>query len=311
MLNPCPCMPRLDSLGRQFPLFFFNPDRNRAASLEIVHSCNQSQPAHTCATCFTSFPNNYQLEQHATKNKHKAYLCTCGKDFAKLSSLRRHVGESTQTRQHKCPHALCDNEFKRPGHVEQHLRLIHQMSKDTIKDLLSGQKLQSHQQPEQANTTSAAAPMTVAMDAEADYPVVIPGGPWTGPIDFSATAPVGQTCSRPGYYPAFFSGLPAPMTGAVTGITPCSAQNFMMQAPGLPAYPAYPAGAVADQTGLPGLPAPDFVAYPAVYPNLDLDLFNVDPALVPLNPADGFEIPALETEFMGGLFDFDANTFGF
>lgn len=274
----------------------------------LGHSRVGSHPAHTCTTCSISFSNNYQLEQHATKSKHKAYLCACGKAFTKLSALRRHFEESTQTRQHRCPHALCDNEFKRPGHVEQHLRLIHRMTKDAIKDILNAQKSEPCQDSQEARAVSATAPMTVALNAQAGNPGVNPGGSWGVPIDFSVT--VGQPDSRPGYYPAFSSGFPVPVTGPVTGFRAFSAQKLMTQAPGFPAYPAFQAGAAADQTGLPAIPAPEIIGYPAAYPNLDLGLFNADPAFDSLSPADGFGMPALETEFMGELFDFDFNTFG-
>lgn len=83
----------------------------------------------------------------------------------------------------------------------------------------------------------------------------------------------------------------------------------MTQTPGLPAYSAYPTGAVAAKTGFPANAAPDFVGWPAAPSEENLDLFNVDPALVFANPANCFEMPALETGFMGEFYDFDLDTF--
>lgn len=83
----------------------------------------------------------------------------------------------------------------------------------------------------------------------------------------------------------------------------------MTQTPDFPAYPAYPAGAVAAQTGFPGNPAPDSVGYPAAHLDGDLGLLNVDTVLASMNTSGSFEMPALETEFMGELFDLELNPF--
>lgn len=249
------------------------------------------------------------MEQHATKNKHKAYVCTCGKAFTKLSALRRHFEESTQAREHQCP--LCDNEFKRPGHVEQHLRLVHKKPNDVIKDLLSAQKSQPPQGTGEASTASAAVPMTGSMDTQTDYPIANPGGLWTGPIDFSAPAPAPADYpgSRPVYPSAFLSAFSAPGPGHMTGASAFAPQSFMTQTPDFPAYPAYPAGAVASRTGLFANSAPDFAGYPAAHLDGDLGLLNVDTVLASMNTSGSFEMPALETEFMGELFDLELNPF--
>lgn len=303
--------------------FFFNPfsspafrndpshwDEDTRKGGSAHHSRVESDLPHTCTACSASFPNNYQLEQHATKNKHKAYFCTCGKAFTKLTALKRHVEESTQAREHQCP--LCDKEFKRPGHVEQHLRLIHKKPKDVIKDLLSAQKLQQPQQLRQASTASTAGCTTGFMDAQADHPIANPGGPWTfGPIDFSAPAPAGYPSSRPVDSSAFLSDFLAPAPGHITGAPAFAPRSFMTQAPVLPTYPTYPAGAVAAQTGFPANPASDFIGYPAAHSDGNLDFFNVDLASVFVNPADGFDMPALENDAMGEFIDLDLNAFDF
>ncbi|KAI7778887.1 hypothetical protein LA080_001578 [Diaporthe eres] len=59
----------------------------------------------------------------------------------------------------------------------------------------------------------------------------------------------------------------------------------------------------------PANPTQDFVGYPAAHSDGNLDLFNVDPALVFANPADDFEMSAPEAGFIGKLYDFDFDTF--
>jgi hypothetical protein len=84
-------------------------------------------------------------------------------------------------------------------------------------------------------------------------------------------------------------------------------QNYVMQAPGLPAYAAFSGSDMPAQTGLF---APDVSGYPSAPVDGANDLFNMDLASVSVNPADGFGTPPLETGFMGDLCDFDFNTFG-
>lgn len=248
------------------------------------------------------------MEQHATETKHKAYVCTCWKGFTKLSALRRHVEESTQAREHACP--VCGNEFKRQGHVEQHLRLTHNKTKDAIKDLLSGQKSQPRQEPGQASAATAMAP-TGPRNAQVNQPIVVPAGPWTGPTGFSAAVPAEHPESRPGDFSDFFPGPPTSGVGLMPEIPAFTPQSFMPQATDL-AYPAYQTTAAANQTELPAnTTAPDFVGYPAAYPAGDLGLFNVDPATMPQNSVDAFGEPALGNAFMGDFIDsnFDLNVF--
>ncbi|KAK7722824.1 hypothetical protein SLS63_009098 [Diaporthe eres] len=262
----------------------------------------------SCNECATSFPKNYQLEQHAAKNKHKAYLCSCSKTFTKLSALRRHIDESTLALGHQCP--LCDNNFKRPGHVEQHLRLVHKKPNDVIKDLLSAQKSQPPQEPRQASTASSAVPTTGSMDAQADYPIANPGGPWTGPINPSAPAPTDYPGSRPVDFSAL-SDFSALGPGHMTEAPAFAPQSFMTQTSRPHPYSAYPTGAGAAQTGFPANPAPDFVGYPAAHSDGNLDLSNVDLGSLFLNLDDGLEMPALGNDFTWEPFGSYFNTFDF
>ncbi|POS79109.1 hypothetical protein DHEL01_v202502 [Diaporthe helianthi] len=263
-------------------------------------------------------PNDESLEQHAAKTKHKAYLCTCGcqKGFTKRSALRRHTQESIQAREHQCP--LCDDKFKRVGHVEQHLRLVHNKSKDEIKRLLSTQKSKPHQALEQSSIVSAAVPTTASMVVQAaPDQVAVSDGLRTGPNGFPAMAHVDYLGSRPGWgaSSAFFPALrvPVPGPGQVTSVTPAfTPQNFVMQAPALPAYyPAYPTGAMPELTGFFANPVPTASNYPLAPLDGTNDFFNMNLASVPKNSADGFDVPDLGNNFMVNYSGFAFNTFEF
>lgn len=189
------------------------------------------------------------------------------------------------------------------------------MSKDAIKNLLSAQRSQSRQESGQASAASAAIPAG-PINAQVDQPVVVPARPWTGPNGFSTSAPAEHPGSRHGDFSTFFSGLPTFGKGLVPENPAFTPQSFMPQGAGQ-AYPAYQASAVANQTSAPVNIALGFVGYPAAHPTGDLNLSNVDPTLVPLNPVDSSRVPALENDSMGEFFDcdfdfdFDLNSFDF
>ncbi|KAG6358235.1 hypothetical protein INS49_014119 [Diaporthe citri] len=304
-------------------------DFNKHSALRRHIDTKDAPKTFACNLCDDSFTRKDKLKDHcrhyhkvkdeglrflfnsqelkARPDKHKAYLCTCMKAFTKLSALRRHSEESTQAREHQCP--LCDNDFKRPGHVEQHLRLVHKKPNDVIKDLLSAQKSQPRRESGPASTASTAVPTTGYVDVQADHAIANPGEPWTGPIDFPATAPADCPSSRPVQSSAFFSDFSAPGSGHMTEATTFAPQSFMTQAPDLPAYAAHQAGVVAVQAGFPANPAPGFVGFPAAPFDGNLDLFKENPALISVNPVDGIEMPALGNDFMWGPFGSDFNNF--
>lgn len=259
---------------------------------------SENRPAHACSACSASFPNKYQLEQHATKTKHKAYVCTCGKGFTRLCALRRHNTEARQARKHQCP--LCDHKCKRTGHVEQHLRLIHRMSKNAIKKLLGAQKPVSHQELEQASSGSSSAPTPGCMDAHADYPTMITARPRTGLAVLAPAIPANHDVSPAGNFSAFplnflAAGNEDPSRGRAD-----VQRNFMSQATEVPADLSHSAES-----------APEFASYPAAHPNGSHGHFNRDQASGTANGADVFEMPDLEIEFTGEFYDFDLDTFGF
>lgn len=270
---------------------------------------NESHHTHACSACSASFPNKYQLEQHATNTKHKAYVCTCGKGFTRLCALRRHNTEARQARKHQCP--LCDHKCKRTGHVEQHLRLIHRMSKHAIKKLLGAQKPVLHQELEQASTGSSSAPTPGSMDGHAEYSTMIPARTRTELAVLAPAIPANHDVSLAGNFSAFPLDFPAAGTEDLSWGRADVQRNFMSQATEVPADPAYSAGAVATPAGIPAESAPKFASYPAAHPNGNCRHFNRDQASDTMNGADFFEMPELEIEFNGEFYDFDLDNFGF
>ncbi|KAJ0116744.1 hypothetical protein J7T55_009894 [Diaporthe amygdali] len=256
-------------------------------------------------------PEPASLHAKAGFTGHKAYLCTCGKAFTRASALRRHIEESTtQARKHNCP--LCDHEFKRSGHVEQHLRLVHKKPNDVIKDLLTAQASKPLEEVNLATTSSAAVPATGSMNAHAGYPVLLSGGPWTEPTGFHSTVLVDGPVSQPGYFSDLLSGFPVPGTGFAAKTPALMSHDFVAQATGCHVYPA---GAVpASQTGFTGDFAPDLASNSAAQPEDDLGLFDPNlasvMASVTVDTADGFGMPALESDSIEGIYDVDLDIFG-
>ncbi|KAL1858018.1 hypothetical protein Daus18300_010130 [Diaporthe australafricana] len=246
------------------------------------------------------FTRNNQLEQHASEHDHKAYLCICGKGYTRLSALRRHTKETTQARKHQCPR--CNYEFKRPGHVEQHLRLIHKDTNEVIKDLLRIRKSEPQQGLELTGTSSAAIPTTHSTETRGNHPVALPGEPWTAQTELFPIVPVGNPSSRPDNYPAF-SGL-----GLLAGFPDFSAHSFTTQAAG---FPSFPAGAMyTAQAGFSVGPAVNFVSNPAPYLDENLGPLDHDQASVTMDPIDEFELSTLEGVLMEDSYDVNSGAFG-
>lgn len=248
------------------------------------------------------------------------HACICGKKgFTRPSALKRHIKESMEAPKHECP--ICGHKCKRMGHVQEHLRGMHDKSRDEIKNLLSAQKLQLRQESGPASTAPAAVPRTgpAGVRASFDHPggmaEVVPGGPWNVPMGVSTTAaPVVQAgASRPGHFSSSALSGPPAAQGPEHVAPAFAPQSLMTQDQELPAYyPAYPAGAVAaaQLEGLPANHAPGSAGYPAALLGGDLGHFDVGAASVTVGPADGgFGMPAPENSFMWDFYGFGLDTF--
>jgi hypothetical protein len=79
----------------------------------------------TCAECFSTFPTNANLEQHASGSGHTAFPCTCGALFSRASTLTRHINSMIGPK-FRCD--LCDEKtFPRLDKLAEHLRRWHRL----------------------------------------------------------------------------------------------------------------------------------------------------------------------------------------
>lgn len=133
---------------------------------------------HTCTACKQTYPNNYALERHAAKERHKAFLCTCTTTFVRLATLNRHIAAQAG------PHYYCDycddnKGFAREDKLIDHLRASHRFGENAIAHFRSHARVQV-----QGN---GHAPPTVATTG-ADQPVSTSAGHHAG----SGAVSVGQ-----------------------------------------------------------------------------------------------------------------------
>lgn len=144
-------------------------------------------------------PNNYALEKHAAKERHKAFLCTCNTKFVRLATLNRHIAAQAGLKNY-CDY--CDNNkgFAREDKLIDHLRASHKFGENAIAQFRSQARAQPKANGRASSTvatpgaglpvsTSAgcgAAPDGIA--AQAGYPTVPAVGPAgifdSGLVDF-------------------------------------------------------------------------------------------------------------------------------
>ncbi|KAK2047349.1 hypothetical protein LZ31DRAFT_153163 [Colletotrichum somersetense] len=89
------------------------------------------QPDHplACAECMLKFRNNAKLQEHANEAQHSQFVCVCGKTFARLDVLNRHV-ECLGSDLPKFPCRFCKRHrgkdgFRRRDLLLQHIRGYH------------------------------------------------------------------------------------------------------------------------------------------------------------------------------------------
>lgn len=98
-------------------------------------------PAHTCAICKETAPNNYALEKHAAKERHKAFLCTCTTGFVRLATLNRHIEAQAEPKYH-CIYCDSGKGFAREDKLIDHLRASHKFGKKAIAQIRSQTRAQ-------------------------------------------------------------------------------------------------------------------------------------------------------------------------
>ncbi|KAK2033413.1 hypothetical protein LX32DRAFT_87862 [Colletotrichum zoysiae] len=94
-----------------------------------------------CAECMLKFRNNAKLQEHANEAQHSPFACVCGRTFARLDVLNRHV-ECLGSDLPKFPCRFCKRHrgkdgFRRRDHLLQHIRGYHKFETEgNIDDIL-------------------------------------------------------------------------------------------------------------------------------------------------------------------------------
>ena len=82
-----------------------------------------------CVECSQSFANGWLLGEHCSDEAHAGFMCKCGKGYARLDVLNRHLKTyQPDLRKYTCPHCNSHNggkSFKRKDHLTQHIRGYH------------------------------------------------------------------------------------------------------------------------------------------------------------------------------------------
>ncbi|KZL80333.1 amp-binding enzyme [Colletotrichum incanum] len=83
----------------------------------------------TCVECKMKFRNNAKLQEHGNEAQQSPYSCVCGKTFARLDVLNRHL-DSLGTDLPKFPCQFCKRHrgkdgFRRRDHLQQHIQGYH------------------------------------------------------------------------------------------------------------------------------------------------------------------------------------------
>ncbi|KAK7698644.1 hypothetical protein SLS64_012383 [Diaporthe eres] len=147
------------------------------------HARINFNPAHTCAACKQTHPNNYALERHAAKERHKAFLCTCTTKFVRLATLNRHIAAQAGPK-HNCIYCDGNKGFAREDKLIDHLRASHKFGDNAIAQFRS----QARAQPKGngcASPTVAATGTALPVSTAAGYDAA-PGGISLGGAGYSA-----------------------------------------------------------------------------------------------------------------------------
>ena len=91
-----------------------------------------------CAECNEAFKTKQQLGLHANTHQHSPFACICGKQFARLDVLHRHIDSFIENLS-KFPCTACKRHrgkdgFRRKHHLVQHLRNYHKFDSDDIEE---------------------------------------------------------------------------------------------------------------------------------------------------------------------------------
>ncbi|KAF4872746.1 Zinc finger protein Gfi-1 [Colletotrichum siamense] len=109
------------------------------------HRRSETSHPNSCAECRKEFKSRAQLQQHAIEAQHTPFACVCGKGFARLDVLYRHL-DSFGNQMPKYPCQFCKkhrgkNGFKRRDHLVQHIRGYHKFeAEEKLGDILPSRR---------------------------------------------------------------------------------------------------------------------------------------------------------------------------
>ncbi|KAF6839136.1 CROL alpha [Colletotrichum musicola] len=98
-----------------------------------------------CVECQVEFRTKSKLQQHANEAQHSPFACVCGKKFARLDVLNRHL-DSFGDGMPKYPCSFCKKHrgkdgFRRRDHLLQHIRGYHKFEAEgKIGDILPSRR---------------------------------------------------------------------------------------------------------------------------------------------------------------------------
>ncbi|CAI0646806.1 unnamed protein product [Colletotrichum noveboracense] len=99
----------------------------------------------SCAECKEVSKSKAKLQQHANEAQHSPFACVCGRKFARLDVLNRHL-DSLGNQMPKYPCSFCKkhrgkNGFKRRDHLVQHIRGYHKFeAEEKLGDILPSRR---------------------------------------------------------------------------------------------------------------------------------------------------------------------------
>lgn len=109
---------------------------------------------YTCATCWTVFPRNSDLEKHASSTRHPSFRCFCGTHFGRAACLTRHVNAHDGSKIHRCD--WCDDKaFPRLDKLRDHLRNFHRFNYSSLSRLRGGPPVSDNASGEGASSSAS------------------------------------------------------------------------------------------------------------------------------------------------------------
>jgi uncharacterized Zn-finger protein len=105
----------------------------------------------SCSECGAAFSFKHELNEHAEKTGHAAFICGqagCGSAFSRYDTYEQHLKvHEDDVKRYACPHCKKHrgvNGFKRKDHLTQHLRNYHHIEEDKARSNIFEEKSCPH-----------------------------------------------------------------------------------------------------------------------------------------------------------------------